>query len=650
MREITLMLSAMPKTLYLAYHRPAPLISSEALRPIHVGRALAAMPLPGMIGDDTGDHVSGQNPALCELSALYWAWKNDHASSWIGLMHYRRLLDLTDWMPGGPAERRVQMLEVAPWCARIEGWLAGQDGPSGAAALEACDLVVPRLHVMGQSVAQNYRHAHQPQDWEIAREVIAHDHSGWLGAFDAVAAAPRVRLGNMMLMRRPLFEAYCSWLFDILFKVAARDVPRAHYSPAQARYLGFLAERLLTVYVHGLMTEANPPRLREVSILNLSRAVICPWLAPETHPEALSDQPPEQTIERGPRPAAPARLPRTVSVAFAADRAYLPHTAAMLRSLMDHADPSRPLALYFLHDDIAPQDLALLDEMIATRPRTRLIPIDTAGVFDASYRSASRSPSNATYNRFLLFSLLPGLPRLVYLDGDVILRHDVCALHDAEIGAAPLAGVPDWIMTRTLTGPVPTADPEVPELGAYQRDRLGLGPEDQAGYVNAGVLLFQFAALSDPQALGRQLIAEARTGRYLFRDQDILNRTFRSEIAPLDARWNVFNSPQAAYGRVPQSLHARAMAARRDPWAIHYADRDNKPWTGRAVPMAEAYWQALIRTPFYAEVLAGLSAASPAGGALGRRLVAAGRSLGDRVPPLKRPLLRIYGGLRRLRG
>ena len=42
--------------------------------PVQVGSALNP-PLP-YIGDDTGDNISERNPYFCELTGLYWAWKN----------------------------------------------------------------------------------------------------------------------------------------------------------------------------------------------------------------------------------------------------------------------------------------------------------------------------------------------------------------------------------------------------------------------------------------------------------------------------------------------------------------------------------------------------------------------------------------------
>ena len=48
--------------------------------------------------DNTGDNISVKNPNRCEMTAHYWVWKNrlDTDDEYVGICHYRRVLDLSE--------------------------------------------------------------------------------------------------------------------------------------------------------------------------------------------------------------------------------------------------------------------------------------------------------------------------------------------------------------------------------------------------------------------------------------------------------------------------------------------------------------------------------------------------------------------------
>lgn len=64
-------------TIGIAMHKPAPIPHGRTYLPIHVGAAIHPDVLTEIQQDNTGDNISELNPYYCELTALYWLWKNN---------------------------------------------------------------------------------------------------------------------------------------------------------------------------------------------------------------------------------------------------------------------------------------------------------------------------------------------------------------------------------------------------------------------------------------------------------------------------------------------------------------------------------------------------------------------------------------------
>ena len=73
----------------IACHKPSELPRNNLFLPVRVGAALASDDFGLQRDDDGKDNISKKNPGYCELTAIYWAWKNLKAD-YYGLFHYRR--------------------------------------------------------------------------------------------------------------------------------------------------------------------------------------------------------------------------------------------------------------------------------------------------------------------------------------------------------------------------------------------------------------------------------------------------------------------------------------------------------------------------------------------------------------------------------
>ena len=204
--------------------------------PIQVGKAVSTVDL-GIQGDDTGDNISWKNKNYCELTALYWAWKNLKEVDIVGLCHYRRYFALKNEM----------------FNTGVQKYVLGQpdiicDEKRIVDDLDKYDIILPNKTYVKNTVGEYYAINHSRQDFDVLEEVVKEFYSEYEYAFHHVMySSNSYSPCNMMICRKELFDEYCEWLFGVLGKVEER-VHIQHYTPYQARIFGFMSERLLNVY------------------------------------------------------------------------------------------------------------------------------------------------------------------------------------------------------------------------------------------------------------------------------------------------------------------------------------------------------------------------------------------------------------------
>jgi len=248
-----------PAQVFVCYHKPGEILKSQCIRPIQVGREASRVLLEEMIGDNTGDHISSRNNNFCELTALYWAWRNVEAQ-YYGLMHYRRVFDFTDQFDDikcyGLDNSTQQKL--------------GLDDHTIRSALDSCDVILPKsvdvsLWQGVDSVRDHYCREHLEEDLHLLRTAIQAKAPHTLDDFDTVFSGKETYFYNMFVMRREVFHAYTAWLFSILFEVDSQ-IELHDRDQYQKRVFGFMGERLLTVYIQHCR-RSQGLRIRELPVV-----------------------------------------------------------------------------------------------------------------------------------------------------------------------------------------------------------------------------------------------------------------------------------------------------------------------------------------------------------------------------------------------
>ena len=209
----------------VAAHKPYWMPSDKLYVPVRVGAE--GKDDFGYIPDNTGENISYKNENYCELTGLYWAWKNLECE-YLGLAHYRRHFTM---LKGTKDRRDVLSLDQA------RGLLADVDV-----------LLPKKRNYWIETNYQQYIHAHHVEDLDETRKIINEKYPEYIEAYDKSMKRTTGHRFNMFIMKKRLVNAYCCWLFDILFELEKR-LEISNYSANDKRVFGFVSERLLDVWL-----------------------------------------------------------------------------------------------------------------------------------------------------------------------------------------------------------------------------------------------------------------------------------------------------------------------------------------------------------------------------------------------------------------
>ena len=236
--------------MYVVTHKATPHDGKlpEGYKIIHAGKE--GKDDLGYLGDDTGDHISFVNPYLCEITALYWIWRNT-THTVIGLSHYRRFFTESD-------DKKFSYDKILTKDAALR-------------ILESYDIIVHKLFIgifiqselVKNDCGEDFRIAGE----KILREHLLRTHPDYLDAFEFVKNSRTFHPCNMFVTRRNVFEAYCKWLFSFFLDATEELLRTTEIDKATGnvrRLFAYLSERLFNVWLI-----RNRLRIRELEVMNV---------------------------------------------------------------------------------------------------------------------------------------------------------------------------------------------------------------------------------------------------------------------------------------------------------------------------------------------------------------------------------------------
>ncbi|MCI8624512.1 MAG: glycosyltransferase family 8 protein [Provencibacterium sp.] len=280
------------------------------------------------------------------------------------------------------------------------------------------------------------------------------------------------------------------------------------------------------------------------------------------------------------------------AIALVSSDEYAPFAAVTVASILANADPNHAYDIVVLTNDMLQRNRWRIESLAAEMENASVRVLDISQMIEGfSFYTWAHFTSN-TYYRLLTPDVFERYEKVIYVDSDVVVNHDIAELFLVDLTGYYLAAAYDTHVVSYCT-----QDPPL-EQREYNIKTLGMEKPEQ--YFQAGVSLFNITALHRDFEPG-YLIRQGMENQLRWLDQDVLNKLFYGKILRLPNRWNVMvnNLPDNLDEYyLPDELREEYYEARRAPYMVHYVGRAMPCYTTKP-DLFEYFWKYARLTPFY---------------------------------------------------
>lgn len=516
--------------------------------------------------NDNQDNISNKSEYYCELTTQYWVWKNIKRD-YYGFCHYRRFFSFRD-VNYYPEDRGGNIL-----FDEIDQSLIDKLGLSNVDDVKKYvsnnDIILTNpydckidniANLYWQYKLTKYLHS---EDMDCMFTVLSEMYPEYMEAAKSCIDGSIFYPCNMYIMKKEVFDNYCTWLFNILFEMEKR-IDMSEYGEEEKRALAHIAERLFCIYI----SYCKSNNLYKIGMVR--RAFI------RNTDDTISSAFPDNNIP----------------VIFSSSDEYSMFAAATIHSVIKHSSIHNNYDLLIMDTGISDKNKQILLKVCEGHNNVSLRFIDVTYKLKKFNLSTEDHISIGSYARLLSPILFSNYSKFVYLDIDTVVLDDIAYLYNIDLKDKIIAAARDIGIIAAFR----RKDPEVLKL--FEQ----IGKTSAYDYFNAGVLVIDNDKLS---ALfpDTYLIEYASKHKYRYMDQDVLNGLLKDKILFLSMEWNTLHylngyRKELVDTHAPESAKIEYKEARKHPKIIHYAG-NSKPWDNFYEDYSQEFWKTLSDTIVY---------------------------------------------------
>ena len=268
------------------------------------------------------------------------------------------------------------------------------------------------------------------------------------------------------------------------------------------------------------------------------------------------------------------------NIVFITDDNYCQHAAVMLESLLQ-TNGECQFVFYCLSFSLKLGNKEKLSAISNKGSKIIFIEIkDDLGFLKKLETGADIKQWNPImYLKCFMHLLLPiSVDRLLFLDVDMVINHDIGELYKIDLKENIIAGVDGW------------------KYSYLHKRRIGL--DENGNYINSGVMIIDVTKWRDLEEKYRMSDFLLANKDIIINDQDALALYFKDKIAYIDQRWNVTSYWFEKKPRILDKYLGQLDDIRRNPYIIHFCE-PIKPWFKECRhPYAYLYKKYLRLTPW----------------------------------------------------